>query len=48
MRRIGTLLRVEAMSLYRYVTGKEDVLDGLADLVTSEFEVPDAAGDWRA
>jgi AcrR family transcriptional regulator len=48
MRRLGEVLHVEAMSLYRYVAGKEDVLDGLADLVASEFEVPAPGGDWRA
>jgi AcrR family transcriptional regulator len=48
MRRLGEVLHVEAMSLYRYVQGKEDVLDGLADLVTSEFAVPTPGGEWRA
>ncbi len=48
MRKLGEVLHVEAMSLYRYVEGKEDVLDGLADLVTSEFAVPTPGGDWRA
>ncbi|HET7726022.1 MAG TPA: TetR/AcrR family transcriptional regulator [Candidatus Limnocylindrales bacterium] len=48
MRRLGEALRVEAMSLYRHVTGKEDVLDGLADLVVSQFEVPTPEPDWKA
>jgi AcrR family transcriptional regulator len=48
MRRLGQVLRVEAMSLYKHVAGKEDILDGLADLVTSEFEVPAPGGDWKA
>lgn len=48
MRKLGEVLRVEAMSLYRYVDGKEAVLDGLADLVTGEFEVPAPGGDWPA
>jgi hypothetical protein len=38
---------VEAMSLYKHVTDKEDILDGLADLVTSEFDVPARDGEWR-
>ncbi len=48
MRKLGEVLHVEAMSLYRYVDGKEAVLDGLADLVTAEFDVPVRGGDWRA
>ena len=40
MRKLGQALRVEAMSLYKHVANKDDILDGIADLVTSEFEVP--------
>jgi AcrR family transcriptional regulator len=47
MRRLGRELRVEAMSLYRHVASKDDILDGIADLVTSEFEVPSGAADWK-
>jgi TetR/AcrR family tetracycline transcriptional repressor len=31
MRRLGTELGVEAMSLYRYVNGREDLLEGMVD-----------------
>jgi AcrR family transcriptional regulator len=48
MRRVGQALKVEAMSLYKHVSGKEDILDGLADLVTQEFTVPAPGDDWRA
>lgn len=48
MRRLGQVLRVEAMSLYKHVAGKEDILDGLADLVTGEYVVPVPGGDWKA
>ena len=37
MRRLGQALKVEAMSLYKHVADKDDLLDGLADLVTQEF-----------
>ena len=47
MRRLGQALHVEAMSLYRHVAGKDDLLDGMADLVTAAFEVPAAGDDWR-
>ena len=47
MRKLGQVLRVEAMSLYKHVANKDDILDGIADLVTSEFEVPSADSDWK-
>lgn len=48
MRKLGLALRVEAMSLYKHVADKDDLLDGMADLVTSEFEVPVLDVDWRS
>ena len=48
MRKIGQALRVEAMSLYKHVAGKEDVLDGLVDLVMAEIELPPDDIDWRS
>jgi AcrR family transcriptional regulator len=47
MRRLGQALRVEAMSLYKHVANKDDILDGIADLITSDFEVPSSDGDWK-
>ena len=47
MRRLGEALGVEAMSVYNHVTDKEDVLDGLVDIVFSEIEVPCDDGDWK-
>ena len=47
MRKLGQVLRVEAMSLYKHVANKDDILDGIADLVTSEFEVPSIDADWK-
>jgi AcrR family transcriptional regulator len=48
MRSIGQQLRAEAMSLYRHVDNKEDVLDGIVDLVFSEIQVPTSEPDWRS
>jgi AcrR family transcriptional regulator len=48
MRRLGQVLRVEAMSLYRHVAGKEDILDGMADLITGDFDVPSIDVDWKS
>ena len=48
MRRLAQELGVEAMTLYYYVANKQDILAGMVDVVTSEIELPDAAGDWKA
>lgn len=37
MRRMGAHLGVEGMALYRYVTGREDLLDGVVELVVDEL-----------
>jgi AcrR family transcriptional regulator len=47
MRRLGQRLGVEAMSLYNHVSSKEDLLDGMAERVVSEYHVPVTGGDWR-
>ncbi len=43
MRRVAVGLRVEAMSLYRHVPGKEQLLDGLVERIVAE--VDSAIGD---
>ena len=47
MRRLGEDLGVEAMSLYKHVANKEDLLDGMVDLVFAEIELPTGDTDWR-
>jgi AcrR family transcriptional regulator len=53
MRTLGQKLGVEAMSLYNHVANKEEILDGMVDVVMSEandaangIDVP--AGEWKA
>jgi AcrR family transcriptional regulator len=48
MRSLATELGVKPMSLYHYVAGKDEILDGIVDLVFSEIELPAADGDWRS
>ncbi|MBD0328485.1 MAG: TetR/AcrR family transcriptional regulator C-terminal domain-containing protein [Thermoleophilia bacterium] len=48
MRRLGQELGVEAMSLYNHVANKDDLLDGMAELVLGERELPARGDDWRA
>jgi AcrR family transcriptional regulator len=47
MRRLGQELQVEAMSLYNHVAGKEEILDGIVDLVFSEIALPSDRVDWK-
>lgn len=37
MRRLGSVLGVEAMALYRYVPSKEDLLDAIVDLMVAQM-----------
>jgi AcrR family transcriptional regulator len=47
MRRLAQELGVEAMTLYYYVARKDDILDGIVDIVVGEIEPPSGA-DWKA
>jgi AcrR family transcriptional regulator len=47
MRRLGQELQVEAMSLYNHVAGKDEILDGIVDLVFSEIALPSDRVDWK-
>lgn len=48
MRRLGRDLGAGAMSLYHHVRDKEELLDGMVDLVFAEIQLPESGGDWRA
>ena len=48
MRALAARLRVEAMSLYHHVAGKEALLDAMVDAVFGEMHLPVVGGDWRA
>jgi AcrR family transcriptional regulator len=47
MRKLGQELGVEAMSLYNHVANKDDILDGIVDLVFSQIELPAGGAEWR-
>jgi AcrR family transcriptional regulator len=47
MRKLGQDLDVEAMSLYNHVANKDDILDGIVDLVFGEIALPSGGGDWK-
>ncbi len=47
MRKLGQALGVEAMSLYNHVANKEDLIDGMIDLVFAEIELPSQDDGWK-
>ena len=47
MRKLGTELGVEAMSLYNHVPNKSALLDGMIEVLLGELEVPPENGDWE-
>jgi AcrR family transcriptional regulator len=47
MRKLADRLQVEPMSLYHHVKNKDDILDGMVDLVFDQFTDPTTEGDWR-
>lgn len=47
MRKLAQDLGVKAMSLYNHVANKDDIIDGIVDIVVSEIEVPVPGTDWK-
>jgi AcrR family transcriptional regulator len=47
MRRLGRHLGVEAMSLYKHVASKDEMLDGIVDIVVGEIDLPSAEANWK-
>lgn len=48
MRRLAAALDVTPMSIYNHVADKDDLIDGIVDVVFAEMELPVVGGDWRA
>ena len=48
MRKIAQELGVEAMSLYNHVASKDDIVDGIVDLVATEIDLAPDDADWKA
>ena len=48
MRSLARQLGVKPMSVYYYVANKDEILDGIVDLVFSEIELPSPHGDWQS
>ena len=47
MRKLAQELGVEAMTLYYYVAKKDDILNGIVDIVIGEIELPSPGDDWK-
>lgn len=47
IRSLAQALGVKPMSVYHHVANKDEILDGIVDLVFQEIELPSAGGDWR-
>jgi len=47
MRKLGEAVGVEAMSLYTHVANKDDLLDGMIDMVFSEIDLPSGEDGWK-
>ncbi|TAK01299.1 MAG: TetR/AcrR family transcriptional regulator [Chloroflexota bacterium] len=47
MRELAGRLGIEAASLYNHVSGKDDLLAGMADLVIAEIDLPSEDSGWR-
>jgi len=47
MRRLAEQLKVDPMSLYNHVNGKDALLDGIAEALWNEVQLPDGETEWR-
>lgn len=47
MRELAGRLGIEAASLYNHVSGKDDLLTGMTDLVIAEIDLPSESTGWR-
>ncbi len=47
IRSLAQHLGVKPMSVYHHVANKDEILDGIVDLVFTEIELPSAGDDWR-
>ncbi|BAS14097.1 tetracycline repressor protein class H [Arthrobacter sp. Hiyo8] len=47
IRSLAQSMGTKPMSLYYYVANKDEILDGIVDMVFHEIALPSPAGDWR-
>jgi AcrR family transcriptional regulator len=47
MRTLAEMLEVAPMALYRHVANKDELLDGMIDVVVGEIDPPETGVDWK-
>jgi AcrR family transcriptional regulator len=47
MRKLAQVLDVVPMALYRHVANKDELLDGMIDVVVDEIDPPETGVDWK-
>jgi AcrR family transcriptional regulator len=47
MRKLADVLEVAPMALYRHVANRDDLIDGMVDIVFSEVALPSSGTDWK-
>lgn len=48
IRSLAAHLGVKPMSVYHHVTNKDEILDGIVDMVFAEIELPTIGGEWHS
>jgi AcrR family transcriptional regulator len=48
MRKLGQELGVEAMAVYYHFANKDEVIDGIVDIVFSQIDLPASGVDWKS
>lgn len=48
MRKLGEKLGVKAMSLYNYIQNKDDLFNGIVDIIFKEINVQERTSDWKS
>ena len=48
IRSLAAHLGVKPMSVYHHVTNKDEILDGIVDIVFGEIELPTIGGEWHS
>ncbi len=48
IRSLAAELGVKPMSVYHHVANKDEILDGIVDIVFGEIELPTIGGEWHA
>jgi AcrR family transcriptional regulator len=48
IRSLANQLGVKPMAVYHHVTNKDEILDGIVDIVFGEIDLPVVGGEWQA